>query len=54
MIDPFDETICDRSANPVAKEPRQSANAIMLIIIAGNEADFSKHFILEKEQVIPG
>ena len=54
MLDPFDETICDRSANPPGNEPRPAASAIMLVIIAGNEADFGKHFILEKEQVLVG
>jgi two-component system cell cycle response regulator len=54
MIDPFDETICDRNVNPAAPPAREAGGSIMLIIIAGSEADFGKHFILEKEQVLLG
>lgn len=54
MLDPFDETICDRGANPPAGKTGKAGSAIMLIIIAGNEADFGKHFIMEKERVLLG
>jgi diguanylate cyclase (GGDEF)-like protein len=54
MLDPFDETICDRNVNPAAVTPREAGGSIMLIIIAGSEADFGRHFILEKERVLLG
>jgi diguanylate cyclase (GGDEF)-like protein len=53
-MDPFDETICDRNANPAPGEAGKTGRSTMLMIIAGNEADFGKHFFLEREQTSLG
>jgi diguanylate cyclase (GGDEF)-like protein len=55
MADAFDETICDRVVASPSGERRQKAErSIMLLIIAGNEVDLGKHFVLEKEEVAIG
>ena len=53
-IDPFDETIHDEVTAPLGSEAQKAEDAIMLIIIAGNEVDFGKHFTLEKERILLG
>jgi diguanylate cyclase (GGDEF)-like protein len=54
MNDPFDETICDRSLLPPVGEPGRGEHAIMLVIIAGSEVDFGRHFVLEKQEATIG
>jgi diguanylate cyclase (GGDEF)-like protein len=53
MSDSFDETICDRVVAPPAGGGGEE-RSIMLLIIAGNEVDLGKHFVLEKEEVFLG
>ena len=54
MSDSFDETICDRVVAPPAAGRAGEERSIMLLIIAGNEVDLGKHFVLEKEEVAIG
>ena len=49
MMDPLDKTICDRKLIPPANGAQKAEQSIMLTIIGGNETDFGKHFILEKD-----
>ena len=53
-MDPFDETICDRNATPPAPGPVKAGRSLMLMIIAGCEADFGRHFFLEKQLTVLG
>ncbi len=50
----FDETICDRHVAQPGDEKLRAERSIMLIIIAGGDVDFGRHFILEKEEVMVG
>ncbi|MCU0276318.1 MAG: diguanylate cyclase [Acidobacteria bacterium] len=54
MNDSFDETICDRNVLPPDAEPKKGERSILLVIIAGSEVDFGRHFVLEKEEVTIG
>ncbi len=54
MTDPFDETLCDRIAAPSPDDGRKSEPSIVLVIIAGNEVDFGRHFVLEREETSLG
>ncbi|MCU0236712.1 MAG: GGDEF domain-containing protein [Acidobacteria bacterium] len=55
MNDPFDETLCDRSlVTPPGDEPRPPERSILLVIIAGSETDFGRHFVLEREEATIG
>jgi diguanylate cyclase (GGDEF)-like protein len=55
MSDSFDETICDRIvAPPPDADAKKGGRAILLVIIAGSEVDFGRHFVLEREQVLIG
>ncbi len=54
MSDPFDETICDRILAPPEGEGKKSVSSILLIVIAGSEVDFGRHFVLEKNEISIG
>ena len=54
MSDPFDETICDRNVAFSVSEARNTESSILLVIIAGSEIDFGRHFILEKADTTIG
>ena len=54
MSDSFDETICDRVVPPSPGDRGNEERSIMLLIIAGNEVDLGKHFVLEKDEVSLG
>ena len=54
MTELFDETICDRVMAPAAGKGEKDGRAIMLVIIAGGELDFGRHFVLEKDEVTVG
>jgi two-component system cell cycle response regulator len=54
MTDPFDETLCDRIVTPSPGERQKPEPSIMMVIIAGNEVDFGRHFVLEKEETSLG
>jgi diguanylate cyclase (GGDEF)-like protein len=50
MMDPFEKTVCDRIVKQQANEAKESEHSIILTIIAGNEIDFGKRFILENDR----
>ncbi len=54
MTDFFDETICDRGVAAPAGDRKKAEQSIMLIVIAGNEVDFGKQFVLENEEISLG
>jgi two-component system cell cycle response regulator len=54
MTDSFDETICDRIIPAPAGGRQKAEHSIMLIIIAGKEVDFGRHFVLEKAEISLG
>ncbi|MDD8012480.1 MAG: GGDEF domain-containing protein [Acidobacteriota bacterium] len=54
MSDPFDETICDRNVSSPPGAARKTESSILLVIIAGSEVDFGRHFVLEKEEATIG
>ncbi len=54
MIDLFDETICDRAVPAPGGVGKPDERAILLVIIAGGEVDFGRHFVLEKDEVTVG
>ena len=54
MKELFDETICDRVVTQPPGVGKKNERAIMLVIIAGGDADFGKHFVLEKDEVTIG
>lgn len=50
MGDPYEETIFDRKLIPLANQPGQGEQAIVLTVIAGSEIDFGKRFVLERQR----
>ncbi len=54
MGDLYEETIFDRKLIPDVNGTAKSEQAIVLTIIAGNEADFGKHFVLERKRTAIG
>jgi two-component system, cell cycle response regulator len=54
MIDQWDKTVHDRRFDLPANEARKIENSIILTIIDGNEIDFGKHFLLEKNKILLG
>jgi two-component system cell cycle response regulator len=54
MGDLYEETIFDRKPGPVVNGAAKSEQAIVLTIIAGNEADFGKHYVLERKRTAIG
>ncbi len=50
MSDLYEETIFDRKPVAVVNGAAKNEQAIVLTIIAGNEADFGKHFVLERKR----
>lgn len=54
MNDPLDETLHDRPlAAGVGEEPKDE-RSILLVIVAGSELDFGRHFVLEREETTIG
>ncbi|MCU0236711.1 MAG: diguanylate cyclase [Acidobacteria bacterium] len=54
MGDLYEETIFDRQLIPAVNGAAKNEQAIVLTIIAGNEADFGKHFVLERKRTAIG
>jgi len=54
MSDLYEETIFDRKLVPTANGTEKAEQAIVLTIIAGNEADFGKHYVLERKRTTIG
>jgi diguanylate cyclase (GGDEF)-like protein len=54
MSDLYEETICDRKVVLPSSGAPQTEQAIVLTVIAGSEADFGKHFILERKRTTIG
>jgi diguanylate cyclase (GGDEF)-like protein len=54
MSDLYEETIFDRKLIPAANGNEKAEQAIVLTIIGGNEADFGKHFVLERKRTTIG
>ena len=54
MIDQWDKTVYDRKFDPSAYESQKIEHTIILTIIGGNEIDFGKHFLLEKNKTLLG
>jgi diguanylate cyclase (GGDEF)-like protein len=54
MTDPWDKTICDRKFTIPVEETHKIEHSITLTIIGGNEIDFGKHFLLEKNKTTIG
>jgi len=54
MGDIYEETIFDRKLVPAVNGTAKSEQAIVLTIIAGNETDFGKHFVLERKRTAIG
>jgi hypothetical protein len=52
MIDQWDKTVHDRKFDIPGNEPQKIEHTIILTIIGGNEIDFGKHFLLEKNKYI--
>lgn len=50
MGDPYEETIFDRKLVPAVDGTAKAEQAIVLTVIAGNETDFGKHFVLERKR----
>ena len=53
MIDPLDETLHDQPADAGGGAPRDE-RSILLVIVAGSELDFGRHFVLEREETTIG
>ncbi len=51
--DPLDETICDRAV-PAGPGEDGDGRAILLVVIAGAEVDFGRHFVVDKETATIG
>jgi diguanylate cyclase (GGDEF)-like protein len=51
MIDQWDKTVHDRKFDIPGNEPQKIEHTIILTIIGGNEIDFGKHFLLEKNKI---
>ena len=54
MIDQWDKTVHDRKFDIQANESQKIEHTIILTIIGGNEIDFGKHFLLEKNKILLG
>ncbi len=54
MGDLYEETIFDRQLVPAVNGAAKSEQAIVLTVIAGNEADFGKHFVLARKRTAIG
>jgi diguanylate cyclase (GGDEF)-like protein len=54
MIDQWDKTVHDRRFDLPANEAQKIEHSIILTIIGGNEIDFGKHFLLEKNKILLG
>jgi len=54
MIDQWDKTLCDRKFIIPADESQKIEHSIILTILGGNEIDFGKHFLLEKNKTLIG
>lgn len=54
MIDQWDKTVHDRRFDLQGSEGQKIEHSIILTIIGGNEIDFGKHFLLEKNKVLLG
>ena len=54
MIDQWDKTVLDRKFDIRANEFQKIEHTITLTIIDGNEIDFGKHFLLEKNKILLG
>jgi diguanylate cyclase (GGDEF)-like protein len=54
MNDPLDETLHDRPLDPAGAEAASDARSILLVIVAGSEVDFGRHFVLEREEATIG
>ena len=54
MIDQWDKTVHDRKFDIPAEESQKIEHSITLTIIGGNEIDFGKHFLLEKNKILIG
>jgi diguanylate cyclase (GGDEF)-like protein len=54
MIDQWDKTVHDRKFDIPANESQKIEHTIILTIIGGNEIDFGKHFLLEKNKILLG
>lgn len=52
MNDPLDETICDRGV--AAANSPEDGRAILLVVIAGAEMDFGRHFVVDRETAAIG
>jgi two-component system, cell cycle response regulator len=50
MSDLYEETIFDRQLIPAGDGGAKAEQAIVLTVIAGNEADFGRHFVLERKR----
>ena len=53
MNDPFDETLHDQPPDAGDEAPRDE-RSILLVIVAGSELDFGRHFVLEREETTIG
>lgn len=54
MIDQWDKTVHDRRFDIPTIESHKIEHSIILTIIGGNEIDFGKHFLLEKNKILVG
>jgi diguanylate cyclase (GGDEF)-like protein len=54
MIDQWDKTVHDKKFDIPESEPQKIEHTIILTIIGGNEIDFGKHFLLEKNKILLG
>ena len=53
-MDQWDETVFDRKFNLPTSDAPKIEQSIILTIIGGNEHDFGKHFLLEKNETLIG
>ncbi len=53
MNDPFDETLHDQPPDAGGEAPKDE-RSILLVIVAGSELDFGRHFVLEREETTIG
>lgn len=54
MNDPLDETLHDRPLPAGGGEAPKDERSILLVIVAGGELDFGRHFVLEREETTIG
>jgi len=54
MSDLYEETIFDRQLVPAVNGSEKAEQSIVLTVIAGNESDFGKHFVLERKRTAIG